>query len=61
MNDEGPFTEEANRNPAKAIKRKIITYEEVNAGVKITTVSRRYYESGDYHDDMSTEILPLNK
>lgn len=57
----GPFTEELNREIEQPIKRKVITYEEVEGAVKITTVNRRYYNSGDYHDDMSTEILPLNK
>ena len=61
MIDEGPFTAEVSRMSNKIIKRKVITYEEVDGAIKITTSNRRYYNSGDYHDDLTTEILYLNK
>ena len=59
--NEGPFEEELNRQLNKPIKRKVITYEEIEGNIKITTSNRRYYASGDYHDDLTTEILCLNK
>ena len=57
----GPYEEELNRELNKPIKRKVITYEKIDGNIKLTTSNRRYYASGDYHDDLTTEILCLNK
>jgi hypothetical protein len=42
------------------VKQELVTYENVDNGVKRTTVERIFTTNGDYNDHTSISILPNN-
>ena len=54
---DGPFKNAFDADTDGVIRREIVTYRMRNGNMVKETACRDYYQSGDYHDSVSTQPL----
>jgi len=54
---DGPFQAAFDSDVEGVIRREIVTYRLKNGSMVKETATRDYYNSGDYHDTVSTQPL----
>ena len=54
---EGPFKNAFESDVDGVIRREIVTYRMKNGIMTKESATRDYYNSGDYHDSLSTQLL----